>query len=153
MSGLGIRFQHKREYRTISLAEFFLNPWFGKSCIRPCGKHIRNTSTGSLPHIDEAEHLHDKTVARIGHSTEAHLLNTCPNIARILKHQSVRGTSNHYSAHAIIIGVEQTVGQRFTNRLVHRGIINTKNAFKLERSLQRLSKLKVHPEKEIKQIA
>ena len=49
---LGIWLQHKREHRTISLAEALLNLRFRKSCIRPCGKHIGNTRTSSLAHID-----------------------------------------------------------------------------------------------------
>lgn len=88
---LGIRLQHEREYRAISFSEVLFNPWFRKSCIRPCGEHIGDTRTSSLAHIDEAEHLHDKTVARIGHPAEAHLLNARSDIARILEHQLVGG--------------------------------------------------------------
>ena len=49
---LGIRLQHKREHRTISLAEALFNLRFRKSCIRPCGEHIGTTRTSSLAHID-----------------------------------------------------------------------------------------------------
>ena len=49
---LGIRLQHKREHRTISLVEALFNLRFRKSCIRLCGEHIGNTRTSSLAHID-----------------------------------------------------------------------------------------------------
>ena len=150
---LGIRLQHKREHRTISLAEALLNLRFRKSCIRPCGEHIGNTRTSSLAHIDEAEHLHDKTVARIGHPAKTHLLNTRSDIARIFEHQSIGCASDHHTTHAIIIGVEQTVGQCLANCLMHGSVINAEDAIKFERGLQRLGKFEIHAEKEIKEVA
>ena len=150
---LGIRLQHKREHRTISLAEALFNLRFRKSCIRPCGKHIRNTSTGSLPHIDEAEHLHNQSVARIRYSAKAHLLNARSDITRILENQFIGCASDHHSTHAMVIGVEQTVGQCLANCLMHGSVINAEDAIKFERGLQRLGKLTIHTEKEIKEVA
>ena len=53
----------------------------------------------------------------------------------------------------MVIGVEQAVGQRLTDRLMHGGVIDAENAVELERGLQGFGKLAVHAEKEIKEVA
>ena len=53
----------------------------------------------------------------------------------------------------MVIGVEQAVGQRLTDRLMHGGVVDAENAVELEWGLQGFGKLAVHAEEEIEQVA
>ena len=109
-----------------------------RSFIIPDVHDFRNTAACALADIDEIEHLHQSAISRIGNAAAHHLYFSGTAISGIGESNLIRTEDYDNASGAEVIGVDQAVGERFTNSFVHGRIINSRYAGELKRHSQRL---------------
>ena len=121
--------------------------------LAPDAEDIRNAATSTLTNINQVEHLQHRSVPRIRNTTAFCGINFDAEAARIRHRNAVTLFDDDQPLSAVVIGIHQTVGQCFTQSLMHWGIIYTSTTVHLEGHLDILDQLVVDPEIEVVHIA
>ena len=119
----------------------------------PDRKDIRNTAARAFTDIDQIEHLHHRTVARIGDTAGTRGGKTDAEITRVGHGDHIFFLDNDKSLPTVVIGVDQTVRQRFAQRPMDRRIIDAVNPVHLKGDFQIKLKLVIDPEIEIEDVS
>ena len=106
-----------------------------------------------LPDMEHGEHLDDDGVSRVGQTTFKHLFFSDPYGAWVFKDEAVTVFADHYSSSAVVVGVDEAVGEGFTNSFVPGRVIDAVKSLKTEWNLEILDYAGDYAAVEIENIA
>ena len=85
------------------------------ACCGPGGDDAVDAAAGPLADMEHGEHLDDDGVSRVGQTTFKHLFFSDPYGAWVFKDEAVTVFADHYSSSAVVVGVDEAVGEGFAS--------------------------------------
>ena len=117
--------------------------------LAPDAEDIRNTTSSTLTNINQVKHLQHRSVPRIRNTTAFCGINFDAEAARIRHRNAITLFDDDQPLPAVVISIDQTVGQRFAQCLMHRSIIHPNAPVHLKRHLDVLDQLVIDAEIEV----
>ena len=125
------RFHLKRKGDPVRL-ELFFNNRLVPALPVPDGKDIGKTASGMGADADEVKHSKHRPVSRVGNPPAFRGVDFNSKASRIGKGNGFPPLDNDNAFAAVIIGVDETVRERFPKRLAHRRVVGATGIWRMD---------------------